>query len=99
MIGVLTVNNSRMTILKMLVTMKRPPLTLTHLQRNVQYLNSPYVTVLHRKTLHQITTLCTPWTTPSVTVVRNSYAHAQNHLRMPTVSKSEAEIFNSLKLP
>ena len=29
--GVLTVTNSRMTVLKMLVTMKQPPLTLTHL--------------------------------------------------------------------
>ena len=31
--------------------------------------------------------------------IRNSYAHAQNRLRMPTVPKSEAEILNSLKLP
>ena len=38
-----------MTVLKMLVTVKQPLLTLTHLRRNVQYLNSPYVTVLHRK--------------------------------------------------
>ena len=41
--------NSRMTVLKMLVTLKLPPLTLTHLWRNVQYVNSPYVTVLHQK--------------------------------------------------
>ena len=48
--GVLTVNNSLMTVLVTLVTVKQPPLALTHLQRNVQYLNSPYVTILYRKT-------------------------------------------------
>ena len=48
--GVLTINNSRMAVLKTLVTVKRPSLTLTHLQRNVQYLNSPYAAVLHQKT-------------------------------------------------
>ena len=45
----------------------------------------------------QITILCTTWTTPSVTVVGNSYRHAGNHKRMHTVPKSEAEILNSLK--
>ena len=38
-----------MTVLKMLVTVKQPQLTLIHLWQNVQYLNSPFVTVLHRK--------------------------------------------------
>ena len=42
--------------------------------------------------------LCTVWTTPSITVVRNLYAHTQNRLRMFIVPKSEAEILNSLKL-
>ena len=37
--------------------------------------------------------LCTPWTTPLVTV------HARIHLRMAMVPKSKAEILNSLKLP
>ena len=91
--SILTVNNSWMTVLKMLVTEKQPPLTLTHLRQNVQYLNSLYVTVLHRKM-----TKSQPLTTPLVTVVRNSYAHAQNHLLKLTVSKSEAEILNSLGL-
>ena len=36
-----------------------------------------------------ITILCTPWTTPSVTIVRNSYVYAQNYLRMPTVLNSD----------
>ena len=39
-------------------------------------------------------TLCTPWSTPSVVVVRNSNRHAQNHLRMLMVSKSEVEMLN-----
>ena len=47
----------------------------------------------------QITTLCTLWTTPSVTIVRYSYAHVRNRLRMLMVPKSEAEILNFLKLP
>ena len=46
-----------------------------------------------------VTTLYTPWTTPSVTVARNSYMHAQNRPCMPTVHKSEVEILNVLKLP
>ena len=33
----------------------------------------------------RVTTLCTPWTTPMVTVERNSYVHTQNHVRMLTV--------------
>ena len=45
-----TINKSRMTILKTSVTKKQPPLTLTHLQRNDQCLNLPYVTALHQKT-------------------------------------------------
>ena len=47
----------------------------------------------------RVTTLYTPWTTPSVTMARNSYAHAWNHLRMLTVPNSEAEILNILKHP
>ena len=34
----------------MLVTVKQPPLTYVHLWENVQYLNSPYIAVLHQKT-------------------------------------------------
>ena len=41
---------------------------------------------------NQITTLCTTWTTPSITVVRNLYA--QNCLPLPTILNSEAEIIN-----
>ena len=44
-----------------------------------------------------VTTLYTLWTTPSVGVARNSYAHAHNHLRMLTVRQSEAEILKYLK--
>ena len=36
--------------------------------------------------------------TTLVTVVRNSYAHVQSGLCMPTVLKSDAKILNSLKL-
>ena len=36
--------------------------------------------------------LCIPWTKSLVIIVKNLYAHAQNHLRMLTVPKSEAEI-------
>ena len=45
-------------------------------------------------------TLNSPWTTPLVTIVGNSYAHARNRNRlyMLTVPKSEAEILNNLKL-
>ena len=39
-----------------------------------------------------------PWTTPLVTIVRNSYVHVQNRLCMPIVPNSEAEILNILKL-
>ena len=35
---------------------------------------------------NRVTTLYTPWSKPSVTVDRNLYAHACNHLRMLTVS-------------
>ena len=45
--GVFAISNSRMTVLQMLVTERQPPLTLTHLRRNDQYLNSPYVPILH----------------------------------------------------
>ena len=34
---------------------------------------------------NSVTTLCTPWTTPSVTVAKNLYAHTLIHLRMLTV--------------
>ena len=44
----------------------------------------------------RITTLCTPWTTPSVNVVRNSYVHEPNRLHMITVPKSDAEILNKV---
>ena len=39
-----------------------------------------------------------PWTTPTVTIVRNVYVHARNRLRMFTVLKIEGQILNSLKL-
>ena len=45
----------------------------------------------------QITTLHTPWNTPSVTRARNSSAHAHIHLRILTMRRSEAEILNSFK--
>ena len=38
-----------MTVLQMMVTERQPPLTLTHIQPNDQYLNLPYVTILHQK--------------------------------------------------
>ena len=41
----------------------------------------------------RITSLCTLWTTPSVTLVRNSYVHARNRLHMLMVLQSEAEIW------
>ena len=75
--GVLAVNNSWMTVLKMLVTVKRPPITLTHLLQNDQYLNSPYEAILHRKT---------------------TKIYMWYRLHMLMLSKSEAEISNSLKL-
>ena len=66
--------------------------------QNIQYLNSPYVAVLHQKTTEsQPYVHCD--SPPSVTVVTNSYAHAQNRLCLPTVPISEAEILNILKLP
>ena len=46
----------------------------------------------------RITTLCTAWTTPLVTIVRDSYAHVRNHLHMLTVLKSEAETSNISQL-
>ena len=46
----------------------------------------------------RITTSYTPWTRPSVTIVRNLYVHALNYLRMLTVPKSEVENSNILKL-
>ena len=66
--SVLTVNNSRMTVLQMLVTKRQPPLTSTHLM-------SPYY--MERRPNHNLMYI---WTTPLVTVVRNSYVHAQNCL-------------------
>ena len=45
----------------------------------------------------QVTNLYTPWTTPSVTVARNSSGHVCFSLRISTVSKSE--ILNILKPP
>ena len=47
----------------------------------------------------RITTLCTLWTTPLVTMVRNSYAHARNHLRVLAALNSEAEILKIWKQP
>ena len=43
------------------------------------------------------TILCTLWTTPLITTVRN--LNAQNRLRMPIVQKSEAEIAINSNLP
>ena len=59
--------------------------------RYVEYVNSPYVALFHRKTT-RVTTLYAPWTTPSVTVARNLYVHACIHLHMLTVLNSVAEI-------
>ena len=60
----------------------------------------PPLTLSCRITLKddRITTLCTPWTTPSITIVRNSYVYAQNRLHMPTAPNSEVDITNILKL-
>ena len=91
-----------MTVLQTLVTEKQPQLIIgsrqTNTWRNDQNVNPPYVAVLHRKTTKSQPYVA-PWTTPSVTVVRNSYVHAQNCLRMLTVSKSEAETGNFWKQP
>ena len=76
-----------MTVLHALVTEKRPPFILTHPCRRITPKDD------------RITTLCTEWITPSITIVRNPYAYAQNCLRMLTVPKSEAEILRILKLP
>ena len=45
----------------------------------------------------QIITLCTPWTTPAVTTVKNSYA--QNCACRLMVPNSEGKILNISKLP
>ena len=58
---------------------------------NIQYFSSPSVTILHRK-MTESQSLCTRWTTPLVTAVRNSCAHAQNRMCMLTVPNSEAGI-------
>ena len=42
----------------------------------------------------RVTTFYTPWTTPSVTIGRNSSPHARIRLRMPMVPNSEAKILN-----
>ena len=48
----------------------------------------------------RVTTLNTLWTTPSVTIARNSSVHARIHLRMLTVPNSEAEILKpSIRSP
>ena len=47
----------------------------------------------------RVTTLYTPWTTPSVTIARNSSTHAHIGLCIPMVPNFEGEIFNILKLP
>ena len=87
-----------MTVVRTLVTEEQPQLTFGAVGRTrgemTNTLNSLYVTT--RKD-DQITTLCTPWTTPSFTIVRNSYAHAQYRLRILTVPKSEAENSTILK--
>ena len=56
--GVLTISNSLLTVLKTLVTVKRPPLTLTDFGQ----CPTPYVTLCRHITLKddRITTLCTP---------------------------------------
>ena len=48
----------------------------------------PQLTLCRRITQkdNQVTTLYTPWTTPSVTVARNSYVQPRIHLCMLTVS-------------
>ena len=55
----------------------------------------PYVPILHRK-LTESQPYGILWTTPLVTVERNSYLHAQNCLHMLMVPKSEAENSNIL---
>ena len=60
----------------------------------------PPLTLCHRVKPKddRVTTLCTPWITPSVTIARNSSVHARIRLHIPTVSNTEAEILNILKL-
>ena len=73
---VLTFNNSRMTVLQTLVTEKKPPLTSNHLRylsdKRVAKRPIPQLILFRRITPKdkRITTLCTPWTTPSFTVVK-----------------------------
>ena len=57
---------------------------------------TPQLTLCRHITMidDQVPTLYTPWTTPAVTVARNSSAHACIRLGMPKVSSSEAEILN-----
>ena len=69
-------------------------MTLQHSGEMSIYLHSPYVTVLHRKMTESQP--YTSWTTPSVTIARNSSEHVHVRLRMPKVLK--VEILNILKL-
>ena len=80
-----------MTVPQMLVTERQLPLTSTHLRtnmwRNNQYLNSPYVTILHQKT--------------TASNLMNTVDHAFGYRRKKfilTHAKSEVETSNILKL-
>ena len=70
--------------------------TLCHSGRNVHV---PPLTVSRRITPKddRITTLYTPWATPSVTVARNSSVYARNRVRMLTVPKFRSRNFRHLK--
>ena len=59
----------------------------------------PPLTLCHRITPKDdlVTNLYTLWTTPSVTIVRNSSVHAHIHSHMLTMRWSVAEILNRLK--
>ena len=61
----------------------------------------PYLTLYHCITLkdNRVTTLCTPWTTLLVSLVKNAYAYVQNRLHIPKVPNLEADILNISKFP
>ena len=67
--------------------MENRPFTSTHLKLHITPKDD------------QVTTLYTPWITPSVTIARNSSVHTHIHLYMLTVRWSKVEILSILKLP
>ena len=97
----LTVNNSQMSAPQMLVTKRQPPLTFsrhqTNMWQNDQYLNSPYVPVLHQKV-----TKSQPYVHvgPHLRLPRKGIHTCMRKIvfHMLIAPKSEAENSNNLKL-